>query len=95
MISKSIAQIFALNGGAKCPGVILTIPFLKVKTLAILIDVRKNLSAVLICISLIIKDVEHFFKSFSAIWYSFAENSVLLCTPVFKLSYLVLWSLSS
>ena len=43
--------------------------------LAILMDVRWNLRVVLICISLMIKDFEHFFKCFSAIWDS-SENSL-------------------
>jgi hypothetical protein len=38
--------------------------------------VRWNLSVVLFCISLMIKDVEHFFKCFSAIRYSLGENSL-------------------
>jgi hypothetical protein len=38
--------------------------------------VRWNLKVVLICISLMIKDAEHFFRCFSAIWYSSAEGSL-------------------
>jgi hypothetical protein len=38
--------------------------------LAILTSLRWNLRVVLICISLMIKDAEHFFRCFSAIRYS-------------------------
>jgi hypothetical protein len=43
--------------------------------------VRWNLGVVLICISLMIKDVEHFFRCFSAIRYSSGENSLFSSEP--------------
>jgi hypothetical protein len=45
--------------------------------------VRWNLRVVLICISLMIKDVEHFFRCFSAIQYSSGENSLFSSEPHF------------
>ena len=51
--------------------------------LAILTGVRWNLNVVLICISLMIKDVEHFFRCFSAIRYSSVENSLFSGVPHF------------
>ena len=54
-------------------------------TLAILTVVRWNLRVGLICISLMIKDVEHFFRCFSAIQYSSVENSLFSSVPHFLL----------
>jgi hypothetical protein len=51
--------------------------------LAILTGVRCNLRVVLICISLMIKDAEHFFRCFSAIRYSSGENSLFSSEPHF------------
>jgi hypothetical protein len=51
--------------------------------LAILTGVRWNLRVVLICISLMSKDVEHFFRCFSAIQYSSGEKSLFSSQPHF------------
>jgi hypothetical protein len=51
--------------------------------LAILTSVRWNLRVVLICISLMTKHVEHFFRCFSNIRYSSVENSLFSSVPHF------------
>ena len=47
----------------------------------ILKGVKWNLKVVWICIYLMIKDPEHFFKCFSAFCISSLENSVYICAP--------------
>jgi hypothetical protein len=51
--------------------------------LAILTGVRWNHRVALICISLMIKDAEHFFRCFSSIQYSSGENSFFISEPHF------------
>jgi hypothetical protein len=51
--------------------------------LAILTGARWNLRVVLICISLMTKDVEHFFRCFSVIRYSSVENFLFSSVPNF------------
>jgi hypothetical protein len=52
--------------------------------LAILTGVRWNLRFVLICISLMTKDIEHFFRCLSAIHYFSVENSLFSSVPHLK-----------
>jgi hypothetical protein len=51
--------------------------------LFILTGVRWNFRVILICISLMIKDAEHFFRCFSVIRYSSVENSLFSSEPHF------------
>jgi hypothetical protein len=57
----------------------------EVLILAILVDVRCNLRAVLICISLINKDFEHFSRCFASIWDSSVLDSCLSSIGLFVL----------
>jgi hypothetical protein len=57
--------------------------------LAILTGVWWNLRVVLICISLMIKDAEHFFRCFSALQYSLVENSLFSSVPNFLMDIFV------
>jgi hypothetical protein len=61
----------------------------EVLILAILSGVRWNLWVILICISLITKDFEHFFKCFSAIQDSSAVNSLFTSISLFFLIWLI------
>jgi hypothetical protein len=60
--------------------------------LAILTGVRWNPRVALTCISLMIKDAEHFFMCFSAIRYSSDENYLFRSEPHFLWGYLIFWS---
>jgi len=57
--------------------------------LVILTGVMWNLRVVLICISLMTKDVQHFFRSFSAIPHSSPENSLFSSEPHFSIGLFV------
>ena len=63
--------------------------------LATLTGVRSNLRVALICISLMTKDVELFFRCFLAIWVFSVETSLVSSGLYFLMGYLVHWSLTS
>ena len=58
--------------------------------LVVLIGVRWNLRVLLICIVLMTKDVEHFFKYFSAVRDSSVENSLFRSVPHFLKRFIYL-----
>jgi hypothetical protein len=57
---------------------------------AILIEVRWNLSVVLICMSFMAKDGEHFFMCFLAIWISSFKKVLFSSVAHFFISSLIL-----
>ena len=60
--------------------------------LAILTVVRWNLRFILICVSLMIKNTEQFFRCLSAIRYSSGENYLFSSEPHVLWGYLIIWS---
>jgi hypothetical protein len=56
---------------------------------------RWNFRVVLICISLMIKEVEHFFRCFSAIQYPQLKILCLALYPICQWGYLIISSPSS
>jgi hypothetical protein len=66
----------------------------EVLILAILIDVRWNLRVILICISLITKDFEHFFRCFSVIQDSSVVDSQFSSIHQFLIGLFGFWVIS-
>jgi hypothetical protein len=62
--------------------------------IAILTGVRWNLSVVLICISFMARDDEHFFISFLAIWISSFEKALFSSVAHFFIGSLILGEFS-
>jgi hypothetical protein len=60
--------------------------------LAILTVVRWNLRDVLICISIMIKDAEHFSGASRPLGIPHVKILCLALSPIFKWGYLIIWS---
>jgi hypothetical protein len=73
------------------PQHLLMVVFLMV---AILTGVRWNLSVVLICISFMARDGEHFFMCFLAIWISSFEKVLFSSVVHFFIRSLIFWEFS-
>jgi hypothetical protein len=67
--------------------------FIGVLMVAILTRVRSNLNMVLVCISFIAKDVDHFFMCFLAIWTSFFEKALFSSFAYFFIGSMILGDL--
>jgi hypothetical protein len=85
LIPKVVIQVsIPMSNGGVFPllHILASMGFLESLILATLTGVKLNLIVVLICIFLIMRDIDHF-KYFLAIQESFTENSLLNLYPIF------------